>query len=425
MRSATRERGPVPHDGHSRARRGQDTCTTTRSTGSGDAYAEAVVDLGAIAHNTRLLAARSRGAVMAVVKADGFGHGAVPVARTALANGASWLGVTSTREALELRAAGLTAPVLSWMQLPDEDFTPALRAGIDLSVSSYLHLAGVAAWAARTGLTARVHLKVDTGLRRNGAAPRDWAALVRAARAFELRGTVRVRGIWSHLVDSDGSMGSAPSCTARQVRDFEEAVAFARTAGLRPRLLHLANSAAALNDSSTHYDLVRAGIGLYGVEPVRGRTFGLRPAMTLRARAVMARPVRAGEGVSYGHEYRAPQDGSLLLVPLGFADGVPRAASGRAAMWAAGARRPVAGRIAMDQCVLDAGSAEVGIGEPVVVFGPGDHGEPTVGDWARWAGTNAHELLTGIGPRVPRRHLPAVHPGTTHQLDSSEENRHG
>ncbi|MBB4926410.1 alanine racemase [Kitasatospora kifunensis] len=376
--------------------------------GDGAAYAEAVVDLGAIAHNTRLLAARSRGALLAVVKADGFGHGAVPVARTALANGASWLGVTSTREALALRAAGIIAPVLSWMQLPDEDFTPALRAGIDLSVSSYLHLAGISACAERAGRTARVHLKVDTGLRRNGAAPADWAALVRAARAFELRGTVTVRGVWSHLVDADGSMGSAPSCTARQVRDFEDAVACARAAGLRPRLLHLANSAAALSDPSTHYDLVRAGLGLYGVEPVAGRDFGLRPAMTLRARAVMARPVTAGEGVSYGHEYHAPRDGTLLLVPLGFADGVPRAASGRAAMWAAGARHPVAGRIAMDQCVLDTGPAAVGIGEQVLVFGPGDQGEPTVGDWARWAGTNAHELLTGIGPRVPRRYLPAV-----------------
>ncbi|WP_354637942.1 alanine racemase [Kitasatospora camelliae] len=365
--------------------------------------AEAVVDLAAIAGNTRLLAAHARGAVMAVVKADGFGHGAVPVARTALAHGASWLGVTSTAEALALRAAGITAPVLSWLHLPDEDFVPALRAGVDLAVPSPSHLAGIAAAADRARVTARVHLKVDTGLRRNGVAPADWPAVVEQARALERRGLLTVHGLWSHLVHADGT---GPE-TALQVAAFERAAAVARRAGLRPALLHLANSGACLTAPRTHYDLVRVGLGLYGVEPVPGRDHGLRPAMTLRARAVAARPVAAGEGVSYGHEYTAARDGTLLLVPLGFADGVPRAAAGRARMWVAGSRRPVAGRIAMDQCVLDAGAHPVGPGEEVLVFGPGDHGEPTVADWARWAGTNPHEVLTGIGPRVPRRHLPA------------------
>ncbi|MEU9126853.1 alanine racemase [Kitasatospora sp. NPDC048540] len=406
---AIRDRCGPPHPGpvhagpvHAGPATGPDR-TAGQARAAGGRYAEAVVDLAAVAHNTALLAAHTRGALMAVVKADGFGHGAVPVARTALAHGASWLGVTSTTEALALRAAGITAPVLSWMHLPDEDFTPALLAGIDLAVSSPLHLAGIAACAARAGTPARVHLKVDTGLRRNGAAPGDWPALTAHARALELRGLLTVRGVWSHLADPDGP----GRVTDRQVAEFEQAVAVARAAGLRPALLHLANSAAGLTDPRTHFDLVRAGLGLYGVEPVPGRAFGLRPAMTLRARAIMARPVVAGQGVSYGHEYTAERAGTLLLVPLGYADGVPRAAAGRARMWVAGARRPVAGRIAMDQCVVDAGSLPVRIGEDVLVFGPGDRGEPTVADWARWAGTNPHEVLTGIGARVPRRYLPA------------------
>ncbi|WP_371502426.1 alanine racemase [Kitasatospora sp. NBC_00374] len=408
MRSTTSSRAPaVSRDRHPApggTRRPQPARPAPPRTDA--RYAEAVVDLAAVAHNTELLAARARGALMAVVKADGFGHGAAHVARTALAHGASWLGVTSTAEALALRAEGITAPVLSWMHLPDEDFTPALLAGVDLAVSAPVHLAGIAACAARSGVAARIHLKADTGLRRNGAPPADWPALVRHARALETRGLLAVRGLWSHLVDPDGP---GPG-TAAQVAEFERSVATARDAGLRPELLHLANSAAGLTAPRTHFDLVRAGLGLYGVEPVPGRVFGLRPAMTLRARAIMARPVAAGEGVSYGHAYTAAQDGTLLLVPLGFADGVPRAASGRARMWVAGAQRPVAGRIAMDQCVLDAGALAVGIGEDVLVFGPGDRGEPTAADWARWAGTNPHEVLTGIGARVPRRYLPAPAP---------------
>ncbi|AXI77760.1 alanine racemase [Peterkaempfera bronchialis] len=373
--------------------------------GAGSAYAEAVVDLGAIARNTAVLAEHAgSAALMAVVKADGFGHGALPVARTALAHGASWLGVTSTAEALRLREAGIDAPMLSWMHLPGEDFTPALRAEVDLAVPSLAHLAGLAASAERAGLPAAVHLKVDTGLHRGGASPADWPLLVEAARTFERQGLLRVRGLWSHLVHADRP--DHPG-TDEQIRAFEAAVALAHRAGLRPDLLHLANSGAGLASPRTRYDLVRAGIGLYGVEPVHGQQYGLRPAMTLRARAIMARRVPAGEGVSYGHEYTTGRPTGLLLVPVGFADGVPRAAGGRARMWVAGDRRPVAGRIAMDQCVVDSGDAAVAIGEEVVVFGPGDRGEPTAADWADWAATNPHEILTGVGPRVPRRYLPA------------------
>ncbi|MFJ9605741.1 alanine racemase [Kitasatospora sp. NPDC101176] len=365
---------------------------------------EAVVDLAAIAHNTRVVAAHARGTVMAVVKADGFGHGAVQVARTVLANGATRLGVTTVDEALRLRGAGVAAPVLAWMYLPQDDLSQALAQEIDLSVASLAHLQGVAAQASAAGTTAVVHLKVDTGLHRNGACPAEWPRLVTAAAQMERRGTVRVRGVWSHLVHLDDP---GHPFTATQVNAFEKAVGRARDAGLRPDLLHLANSGAALTAPHTHYSLVRAGLGLYGVEPVPGRTFGLRPAMTLRARVIMHRDVGAGEGVSYGHDYTTGQPGALALMPLGWADGLPRAASGRAQVWLGGARRPVAGRIAMDQCVIDTGRRRASLGEQAVVFGPGTGGEPTVGEWADWAGTTPQEILAGIGARVPRRYLPA------------------
>ena len=361
-------------------------------------HAHALVHLDAVAHNTALFAARTDAAVLAVVKADGFGHGAVPVARTALASGATWLGVTTCAEALDLRAGGITAPVLSWINSPLEDPDAALLADVDLSVSSREHLRSVAASAARLGVTAQVHLKADTGLHRNGARPEEWRELVRLAGDLERTGHVRVRGVWSHLVSA------AEDVTRRQVGLFDEALAVARSAGLRPRVRHLANSAAALGSPATHYDLVRPGIGLYGVEPDPARVHGLRAAMTLRARLVLVKRVPAGSGVSYEHDYVTDRDTTLALVPLGYADGLPWAAAGRAQVSIGGRRYPVAGRIAMDQFVVDVGDATPGIGDEVVVFGPGDAGEPTVADWAGWARTVPHEILTGIGPRVARRH---------------------
>ncbi|MFK0222923.1 alanine racemase [Streptomyces vinaceus] len=365
---------------------------------------EAVVDLEAIAHNTRVLAAHARGAVMAVVKADGFGHGAVPVARAALAHGAGWLGVTSSAEALVLREAGITAPVLAWMHVPDEDFTPALRERVDLSVSSVTHLRAIAACADTVGAGAVVHLKVDTGLHRNGACAADLPRLLEAAAELQQRGLVHVRGLWSHLIHPDDP---AHPATASQIRAFNTATERARAAGLEPELLHLANSAAALAAPETHYDMVRAGLALYGIEPVRDREFGLRPAMTLRGRIIMSRRVEPGEGVGYGHDHTTTEPTALALVPLGYADGLPRSASGRAEIQVGGVRTQVVGRIAMDQCVVDTGAEQVSIGDEAVVFGAGADDEPTAVDWASWAGRTPPEILTGVGTRVPRRYLPA------------------
>jgi alanine racemase len=368
------------------------------------ALGEAVVDLGAIAHNTEVLAALSRRELMAVVKADGFGHGMIEVATTVLAHGASWLGVTSLAEAARLRAAGITAPVLSWLHLPDEDFRPAITGDIDLSVASQEHLTGIAAAAEQAGGTAAVHLKIDTGLSRNGSPATDWPDLVALARRCEQAGLVTVRGVWSHLASAD--VPGDPSVPA-QLACYEEALVLARAAGLAPEWRHMANSAGIVAVPESHYDLTRAGIGLYGIEPVPGRQHGLRPAMTLRTRTIMVKRVLRGTGVSYEHEYVTGKDTTLALVPLGFADGVPRLLSNKGEVLVNGQRCPIAGRVAMDQFVTDVGDAVVRIGDEVLLFGPGEYGEPTATDWAAWAQTNAHEILTGIGGRVPRRYLPS------------------
>lgn len=373
------------------------------------ALAEAVVDLAAVGGNVRTITAVAETPVLAVVKANGFGHGAFEVARAALGAGATWLGVTSAAEALALRSAGIGAPVLSWLHRPDEDFAALIAASVDIAVSTGPHLDAVARSARDLGAPAVVQLKADTGLSRNGAVSADWSDLTSAARRYEVEGTVQVRAVWSHLTNAE-----VPGCPsiAQQVAAFEEAVRVARRAGLDPALLHLANSAAALTAAETRYDLCRIGIALYGVHPshsTRTSAVTLRPAMTLRSTVVNVKRVPAGTSVSYGLRHVTDRSTTLALLPLGFGDGLPRTAEGRAAVQLGGARRPIVGRIAMDQCVIDVGDLPVALGDPVVVFGSDDDAAPdaapSVADWARWAGTNPHEILTGIGARVARRYV--------------------
>jgi alanine racemase len=367
---------------------------------------EAVVDLEAVAHNTRLLdAAAGDAGVMAVVKANGFGHGALQVSRAALDHGATWLGVTSPAEALELRAGGLDAPIVLWIYPPNETFDELLRARVDVSVGAVTALEAVAESANRTGTFARVHLKADTGLSRGGALGDEWSQLVAWAAKFELAGLMRIRGVWSHLQNAEhpGDPG-----LERQLRAFDEAREVVAAARIEPAVVHLANSAAALQVPSARFDLVRAGIALYGIEPVPDRTFGLRPVMTVRAQVMLTKRVPAGTGVSYGPDHVTDRETTLALVPLGFADGAQRQASGRASVAIHGVRCPVVGRIAMDQMVVDVGDLHVRPGDIAVMLGPGTDGEPTALDWARWAGTNAHDILTGIGARVPRTYRPAA-----------------
>ncbi|GAB3611923.1 alanine racemase [Humibacter ginsengisoli] len=364
---------------------------------------EAVVDLGAIRGNVETLR-RTIGTehLIAVVKANGYGHGAVPVARAALAGGADRLGVADLAEAIELREAGITAPVLAWLHDSDPDFDAAIAAGIEVGVSTLAQLDALTAAAKRAGGTAVAHLKLDTGLSRNGVAPDAWPEVVRAARAAETAGLLRVAGVFSHLSGTDAESDAA------QADAFGRGLAEAARAGLNPELVHLAASGAALTLPRCRYNTARVGIAIYGVSPFPDRDpgeFGLRPAMTLRSRVVAVRRIQEGQGVSYGHTYRAPRDTTLALVPVGYADGVPRQASGRAQVLIGGRRHPIAGRVAMDQIVIAVGDEPVQVGDEVVLFGDPATGAPSAEDWARAADTIGYEIVTRLGRRVTRSYV--------------------
>ena len=353
---------------------------------------EAIVDLGAISDNVSALRGIAGVDAMVVVKANGYGHGAVQAARAALAGGATWLGVADLGEAHELRAAGVTAPVLAWLHGPEADFAAAVEAGIDVGVSSFDQLEALAAAPGR----AEVQLKADTGLGRNGATPAEWPRLVADAAAHERAGRLHVRGVWSHLSNT------GPEEDAAQVRAFAEALDAARAAGLEPELVHLAATGGALHIPAARFGMVRIGIGAYGISPDDEPVAALRPALELAASVVSVKRVPAGHGVSYGHDHVTQAETTLVLVPLGYADGVPRHASGRAQVAINGVRHRVAGRIAMDQFVVDVGDHPVAVGDRAVLFGDDRTGVPLASDWAHWAGTIGYEIVTRIGPRVKR-----------------------
>ncbi|MDQ1744831.1 MAG: alanine racemase [Pseudonocardiales bacterium] len=363
---------------------------------------EAVVDLAAIAANVATLKSNTAAELMAVVKADGYGHGMVASARAALVGGASWLGVAMLEEALQLRAAGITEPVLAWLWTPreTEQLRAALAAGVDVSVSSTQSLELVVVTAAELGSAARVHLKIDTGLSRNGCSAADWPQLAEATAKAAATGAIETTGIWSHFAYAD-----APGhpTIARQIERFGEALDTARGHGVVPQLRHLANSAGTVTLPQCHFDLVRPGVAIYGLSPVPEKgDFGLVPAMTLRSSIAGVKRVPAGEGVSYGHQYVTERETTLALVPLGYADGVPRAATNVGPVWIGGARYTISGRVCMDQFVVDIGDAEAGAGDEVVLFGPGTNGEPTAQDWADVLDTIHYEIVTRVGSRVPR-----------------------
>ena len=362
--------------------------------------AELVVDLAAIRHNVRLLKELCGTQYMAVVKADGYGHGLAESARAAREGGADWLGVATIDEALALRAAGDTGRVLCWLTVPGDDWAAAIEQDIDVTVYSEAELDAVLA----TGLPARVQLKVDTGLNRGGAPRVAWRDLFAAAADPHRDGRIRVTGIWSHFSSSDEP--DDPANDAQEAA-FEDALSLAASAGLEPEVTHLANSAAAILRPSSRRDLVRVGIASYGLDPAPGVTpqLGLRPAMTARASLAMVKHIAAGDAVSYGRTWTADRDTTLGLVPAGYADGLPRVGGNRAEVQVAGARRPVRGRICMDQLVVDLGGDDPGAGADVTIFGPGSHGEPTAQDWAEACGTISYEIVTRIGGRFTRHYV--------------------
>ncbi|WP_406318794.1 alanine racemase [Streptosporangium sp. NBC_01639] len=365
--------------------------------------AEARVDLSAIRDNVALLGGYVPGAeTMVVVKADGYGHGLVACGRAALEGGATRLGAAYIREALELRAAGITAPVLAWIIPPGEPLDQAIGQEVELSAATPALVDEIAEAAGRAGRAARVHLKADTGLSRGGAGPADWSALVDRALARQTDGTVEITGLWSHFACAD--IPGHPSIAA-QLTAFDDALAIAEKAGAGGSqvIRHIANSAATVTLPQARYDMVRPGIAAYGLSPIPELgDFGLRPAMTLAARIALAKRVPAGSGVSYGHLYVTDCETTLGLVPLGYADGILRQATNQVEVLAGGRRRRIAGRVCMDQFVIDVGDDPLAEGDEVILFGDGSRGEPTAQEWADSLGTITHEIVTRIGSRVPR-----------------------
>lgn len=357
--------------------------------------AEIVVDLAAIRENVRAIAAFTGTPVMHVVKANGYGHGLLESARAGRDGGATWLGVAGVEEALELRAGGDTGPILAWLITTSDNVAAAVEAGVDVAAYTVADLDRIAA----LGIPARVQLKLDTGLTRGGSPRPDWAPLFARARAGELDGSWKITGLWSHFVASEEP---AEPINDEQEKVFREGVEEARAAGLRPEVLHLANSAGALLRPSSRFDLVRIGIASYGLDPSRGLSpVPLRPAMRVVAEVAMVKDVPTGQGVSYNHRWTAPAATRVALVPVGYADGVSRAASNRAEVLIGGATAPVRGTICMDQFVVEIGpDSPVTVGDEIVLWGD----RPSAQDWAEAAGTISYEVVTRIGGRLTRRY---------------------
>lgn len=376
---------------------------------------QAIIDLSAIANNIRHLREISAPAqFMAVVKADAYGHGAVQVAQTAVSAGANWLGTAHVSEALALRAAGIEAPLLAWLHTPATDFAAAVAHGIDLGCSGW-ELDHIAVAARELQCPARIHLKIDTGLGRNGCSRELWPALVAAAMEYQRQGLLRVVGVFSHLAVADEP--HRPE-TDEQLERFRDAVSVAEVAGAELEVRHIANTPATMSRPDSHFDMVRVGLGIYGLSPFAERTsaqLGLVPAMTLQAQIALCKDVPAGQGVSYGLNYSTETTTALGLVPLGYADGIPRVATG-GPVRLNGASYPVVGRIAMDQMVIDLGpdartgftesgpgvAAGTALGATAELFGNGHDGGPLVEEWADAAGTINYEIVTRISARVPR-----------------------
>ncbi len=369
---------------------------------------QAVVDLGAIDHNVRLLREHAGDArVMAVVKADGYGHGAVEVGRAALAAGAAELGVVTIAEALALRAGGITAPVLCWLHPPGTDFAPALEADVQVAVSSVRQVGDVVAAVRRTGRTATVTVKVDTGLSRNGVSPADFPDVITALSRAQAEGAIQPRGIMSHLVHGDEPDNPFNDLQGKRLTAMREQAA---AQGVVFELAHLSNSPAAMTRPDLAFDMVRPGIAVYGLSPIPERgDMGLIPAMTLKCPVALVRSVHAGDGVSYGHRWIADRDTTLALLPVGYADGIFRSLSGKIEVEINGRRCPAVGRICMDQFVVDLGpdTTDVTEGDDAILFGPGTQGEQTAQDWAELLGTINYEVVTSPRGRIARTYLQA------------------
>ena len=407
------------------------TVTDIQSEGR-DYPSSAAVDLAAIRHNLGVLRAAAPGALqLATVKANAYGHGLLPVARAALDGGADWLGVAQLAEAFTLRhgldeagVARADAPLLAWISTSSSDFAAAIEADIDLSVSWTWVLADICAAARQVGRPARVHVKIDTGMSRAGSTLADLPALASALRMAADDGLVDVVGAWSHMSRADDPSEAGNASTASHVRIFEEGLAILADAGITPRIRHLSATSGILWHPEAHYDMVRAGIGLYGLSPdpevATAEQLGLIPALELRAPLTSVKVIEEGTPASYGGTWVAPTRRWIGLVPLGYGDGILRAVSNRARVvvhTASGPfNAPIVGRVCMDQFMVDLGQAEGSPGTPTArsgqapaapgdiatLFGSGAGGEALADDWAQAAGTINYEIVTHLGAHIPR-----------------------
>ena len=407
------------------------TVTDIQSEGR-DYPSSAAVDLAAIRHNLGVLRAAAPGALqLATVKANAYGHGLLPVARAALDGGADWLGVAQLAEAFTLRhgldeagVARADAPILAWISTSSSDFAAAIEADIDLSVSWTWVLADICAAARQVGRPARVHVKIDTGMSRAGSTLADLPALASALRMAADDGLVDIVGAWSHMSRADDPSEAGNASTASHVRIFEEGLAILADAGITPRIRHLAATSGILWHPEAHYDMVRAGIGLYGLSPdpavATSEQLGLIPALELRAPLTSVKVIEEGTPASYGGTWVAPTRRWIGLVPLGYGDGILRAVSNRARVvvhTASGPfNAPIVGRVCMDQFMVDLGQAEGSPGTPTArsgqapaapgdiatLFGSGAGGEALADDWAQAAGTINYEIVTHLGAHIPR-----------------------
>ena len=372
--------------------------------------AEVLIDLGAIRENIRYLMAKSGKPALAVVKADGYGHGLLPVAKSALSAGASWLGVALLEEARALRQGGISAPIIAWLTPITDDFESAINEDIDIAIPSLAHLEVITNAARSLGKCARVHLEVDTGMSRGGAL-NEWSELVSEAKNYQDSGLITVIGIWSHFARAD-ELGHEFNKT--QLENFKSAVAEAKSVGITPEVIHLSNSAAAINDADSHFDLLRLGIAIYGLSPDvshmgSSEKLNLKPAMSIRARIHLVKDIPAGSQVGYGGSAITKVDTKLGVIAMGYSDGIPRSANSSAGVLVGNKRAPIIGRVSMDQFVVDLGrdsSAKAGDWAYIIGSNPSDSytsaSSYTADSWASASATINYEIVTRIAARVKR-----------------------
>ena len=366
--------------------------------------AVAEVDLQAIKNNLTLIKSKTSAQVLAVVKADGYGHGLIPVSEAAIEAGADWLGTALLEEAIELRKNGIKVPIIAWLTPCGEDFKEALNLDIDLSISSLEVLTEIVTAGEQLKKLPRVHIEIDTGMSRGGIGD-DWKVFALECSSLIKENKLEVVGIWSHFARADEPL---EKMSQEQLLVFSNMVNELKSLGIEPKFLHIANSAAALTFKDSHKSIIRWGIGLYGLSPDinnlgDSKSLKLQPAMKLKAKLNLVKTVKAGATVGYGASAIVTHDTKLGVVAIGYADGIPRNANSSAGVWVAGKRAPLIGRVSMDQFVVDLGATSLAkTGDEVIVFGNGNQNEYTVDEWAKACGTINYEIVTRIGPRVPR-----------------------